>query len=205
MVVWPARRVDEHHLRHADDAGDRHDVAHEIEAGPRVERGVDRVGLGGEEQRMAVRRCIHDRFRADVAVARGGSRSRPPLRAWSRATGHQPGGDVDAAAGRKADDDAQRPAADAARYCEKCRGRSAGKPSCARTGQSIAATARPSNRRREGSTRWAPSRLGFSRGWILSGSGVPRRMRDIGGMAVRTRGQELPVPRFTSSRSPAPP
>ena len=64
------RRVDQHHHRHADDAGDRRDVAHEIEVQFFVERGVDRV-RDRWQQRVAIGRGVHDRLGADIAAGAG--------------------------------------------------------------------------------------------------------------------------------------
>src|SRR5262244_427716 len=53
-------------------ACDRRDVADEIETELVIERGVDGVPTADYEQRVAVRRCAHDRLGADIAA-----------RAWS--------------------------------------------------------------------------------------------------------------------------
>ena len=53
------------------DARDRHDVADEIEIELVVERRVEHVGQGGHEQRVAVRRSMHDGFGRDVAACPG--------------------------------------------------------------------------------------------------------------------------------------
>src|SRR5262249_6871805 len=50
-------------------AGDRRDVADEIETKLVVERGVDGIPTADHEQRVAVRRCAHDRLCADIAAA----------------------------------------------------------------------------------------------------------------------------------------
>jgi hypothetical protein len=62
----------DHHARHADNAGDRSNIANKIEIELVVQRRVDRVVAPGHEQRIAVRRCAHDRLGADIAA---GSRS----------------------------------------------------------------------------------------------------------------------------------
>src|SRR5215467_5082983 len=49
-------------------AGDRRDVADEIETKLVIERGVDGIPTADHEQRVAVRRCSHDRLCADVAA-----------------------------------------------------------------------------------------------------------------------------------------
>jgi hypothetical protein len=61
-----------HHARHADNAGDRSNIANKIVIELIVQRRVDRVVAAGHEQRIAVRRCAHDRLGADIAA---GSRS----------------------------------------------------------------------------------------------------------------------------------
>src|SRR5262252_7014394 len=50
-------------------AGDRRDVADEIETKLVIERGVDGIPTADHEQRVAVRRCAHDRIGADIAAA----------------------------------------------------------------------------------------------------------------------------------------
>src|SRR5262245_4862608 len=50
-------------------AGDRRDVADEIETKLVIERGVDGIPTADHEQRVAVRRCAHDRLCADIAAA----------------------------------------------------------------------------------------------------------------------------------------
>jgi hypothetical protein len=55
-----------HDARHADDAGDRRNVADEIEVKLLIERRVDSVCRVGQKERIAVRRRTHDRLRADI-------------------------------------------------------------------------------------------------------------------------------------------
>jgi hypothetical protein len=64
--------VHDHHARHADNAGDRSNIANKIEIELVVKGRVDRVVAASYEQRIAVRRCAHDRLGADIAA---GSRS----------------------------------------------------------------------------------------------------------------------------------
>jgi hypothetical protein len=96
--------------RHADDAGDRSDVADEVETEFRVERGVHRVRHGGEQQRVTVGRRRHDDLGADIAA---GARQVLGDEGLSEAVGQplpdQPRAYVDAAAGGKARDDLHRP------------------------------------------------------------------------------------------------
>src|SRR5687767_238309 len=66
------RWIYHHDQRHADDAGDRRDVAAEIELV--VECCVDRVRSADMEERVAVRRRLCDRLGGDIA-----RRTRPVL------------------------------------------------------------------------------------------------------------------------------
>ena len=62
-------------MGHAHDAGDRRDVADEIEIELVVERRVDRVARADQQQRVAVRRRAHDRLGARYCCRRpAGSR-----------------------------------------------------------------------------------------------------------------------------------
>ncbi len=104
------RRIHHHHVGRAHDAGDRRDVAEEIEAEPIVERRVDGVRRADHQQRVAVGRRVHDRFGGDVAAGAGAVLDdellaepvRQPLR-------HQPRHDVERAAGGEPDDYPHRP------------------------------------------------------------------------------------------------
>ena len=104
------RWIEQDHHRHADDAGDRRGVANEVEIELFVERGVDRVGDGGKQQRISVRRRVHHGLGADIAAG-----ARPVLRHEGLAEPlvqpltDQARRDVDPAAGGKAGDDAHRP------------------------------------------------------------------------------------------------
>ncbi len=60
------RRIDHDDLRLVHHAGDRGDVADEVEAELRIERRVDRRRRPDREQRVAVRRRAHDRLGGDV-------------------------------------------------------------------------------------------------------------------------------------------
>src|SRR5262245_60145753 len=60
--------MDHRHVRHADDAGDRRDVAEKHEAELVVECRIDHICPGDKEERVAVRRRAHDRFGADIAA-----------------------------------------------------------------------------------------------------------------------------------------
>ena len=99
-----------HHVRHADDAGDRRHVADEVEIELLVERRVDGVRGRDEQQRVAVGRRAHHRLGRDVAAG-----ARPALdherlpEPLGQPLADEPGEDVGRAAGRKADDDAHRP------------------------------------------------------------------------------------------------
>src|SRR5262245_64373162 len=60
--------MDHQGVRHADDSGDRCDVADEIEVQLVVERRVDRVSRSVKQERVAVRRRAHDCFGPDIAA-----------------------------------------------------------------------------------------------------------------------------------------
>src|SRR5262245_42062393 len=60
--------MDHRHVRHADDAGDRCDIADEIEIELVVEGRIDQICRRDKEERVAVRRRAHDRFGADIAA-----------------------------------------------------------------------------------------------------------------------------------------
>ena len=55
-----------HHVRHADEAGDRIDVAQEYEIELLVERRIDRVGGVYQEQRVPVGCRLDDGFRREI-------------------------------------------------------------------------------------------------------------------------------------------
>ena len=124
--------VDHHDMAHPHDAGDRGDVADEIE----VELVIERRRIGGGrrveyEKRIAVRRRVHDRLGGQVAA-----RSRPvldeellaePLRQRLR---QQACRDVDPAAGREADDEADRPCRVGLRSCDPRHRREDGGGAC---------------------------------------------------------------------------
>src|SRR5215467_12366430 len=63
------RWVHQHDVGVENNAGDRRDVANEIEIELVVQRRVDRVVAPGHEQRIAVRRCARDRLGADIGAA----------------------------------------------------------------------------------------------------------------------------------------
>ena len=124
-VLAGDRWIEQDHHRHADDAGDRGDVAEKIEFEFVVERGVDRVRHGGEQQRVSIGRRVHDGFGADVAA---GARTVLGHEGLAQPVGQpladQARGDVDAAAGGKTGDDAHRPRRIILRFCEPREGRS---------------------------------------------------------------------------------
>ena len=101
--------VDHQDVGHARGAGDRRDVAQEVEVQVLVERVVDGVCRHPLQQRVAVRRGLHHRLGPDVAAGARAvldqDRLADPLR---QPLPHQPGIDVGAATGRKSDDDADR-------------------------------------------------------------------------------------------------
>jgi hypothetical protein len=103
------RRVHHRDVRHAGHAGDRRDVANEIEGELVVEGVVDRVRRNHLEQRVTVRRRLHHGLGADIAAG-----ARPVLddhlltEPLGEPLRHQTGQDVRPAAGGEADDDADR-------------------------------------------------------------------------------------------------
>jgi hypothetical protein len=103
------RGIDLHDEGTAHEAGDRSDVAGEVDVAVVVERSTERVGRGGKEQRIAIRRCVDDGFEADIAA---GARTifdddwlAEPLRQRLR---HEPRNRVVGAAGSDADDQTNR-------------------------------------------------------------------------------------------------
>jgi hypothetical protein len=116
------QRVHEDNHRHPDDAADRRDVADEIEIEFRIERGVDRVGDRGRQQRIAVRGRVDDGLGADVAAGAGpvlddeglAEPVTEPLR-------HQARRDDAAAAGGKTGHEAHRPRRIIGRRASVCR------------------------------------------------------------------------------------
>src|SRR6516165_8370682 len=62
------RWMDLHDKRRTGDAGDRSNIADEIEIKLVVERRVDRVAGEDQKERIAVRLRPHDRLRADIAA-----------------------------------------------------------------------------------------------------------------------------------------
>src|SRR5262245_38411048 len=85
-------------------------VADEIEIELVVERRVEHVGQGDHEQRVAVRRCMHDGFGRDVAACPGPVVDDERLAESIRQLlTQQPRDDVGRAAGRKTDENAHRP------------------------------------------------------------------------------------------------
>ena len=104
------RRIHHHHGGDADDAGDRRDVADEIEIEIVVERGVDRVGLVDPEQRVAIGRRMHHRLGGDIgAGARAILDDELLAKALRQPLADQSRSNVGRCAGRKAADDAHRP------------------------------------------------------------------------------------------------
>ena len=66
-VGWN-RRIDHHDVGYPHDAGNRCNVADEIETKMIVERGVDRVCRGNQQQRVAIRGSPHNRFGRNVGA-----------------------------------------------------------------------------------------------------------------------------------------
>src|SRR5215831_17969875 len=104
------RWIHHHEVGHDNNAGDRRDVADEIEVELLIKRRVHRVRRMDEEERIAIGYRTHDGLRGDISA---GARSvlddkllAEPLR---QPLADQARDDVGAAAGGKADDDAHRP------------------------------------------------------------------------------------------------
>jgi hypothetical protein len=117
------RWVDLHHIRGADDARDRHDVADEIEIKFVVERRADCIIQPNQEERIPIWGCTHDRLSADIAA---GTRSvfdeellaetlRKPLADQARRY-------VRRTAGGSDDDDTHRPRRIGLRSCDSRKG-----------------------------------------------------------------------------------
>src|SRR5258708_938169 len=112
-------------------ACDRRDVADEIETELVIERGVDGVPTADDEQRVAVRRCAHDRLGADIAAA---ARSvlddewlaEPPRQPLT----HQTRDDVARTGRSERHDDAHRPRRIRLRPCNAGYGRQRGSARC---------------------------------------------------------------------------
>src|SRR5262245_49857928 len=102
--------MDRHDKRLADDGCDRCDVADEIEIEVVVERRVDRVRRSRQEERVAVRRRLHDRLGTDIAAG-----TRPVLddellaEPLGQPMTDQARGDVGSTTGGKSDDNAHWP------------------------------------------------------------------------------------------------
>src|SRR5262245_39370471 len=58
-----------HHVGHNNRAGDRHDVAVEIETKLFVQRSIDRVCRGDQEESVAIAGRTHDRLGSDITPA----------------------------------------------------------------------------------------------------------------------------------------
>jgi hypothetical protein len=128
--LGPHRRVHHHDERLAGDAGDRRDVAQQVETEILEQRGVDRVRRTDEEQRMAVGRRAHHRFGRRIA---GGARQvldddglSQPLREPFTQQARE---DVVRSAGNEADDQPQRARRIGLRQCRaRNRGKHGGDP-----------------------------------------------------------------------------
>jgi hypothetical protein len=111
----------------ADDAGDRCDIADEVEIELVVERRIDQICRRDKEERVAVRRRAHDRFGADI-----------PATAWPvidhewlaepfrQPLTHEARENVLRAAGGNGDDQAHRPRRIGLRPCNSRDGRERG-------------------------------------------------------------------------------
>ena len=121
------RRIHHHHIGIAADAGDRRDVAEEIEVQLFVERCIDRVGDADQQEHVPVGRRFDDGLRGEIAAG-----ARPVLHDEGLA---EPLGqplpykarqDVGRAAGAEADDQAHWPGRISLRASNSRRGRQHG-------------------------------------------------------------------------------
>jgi hypothetical protein len=62
------RLMHHHDVGHDNDAGDRRDVANEIETKLFVQRSIDCVGRGDQEERVAIGGRTHDRLGGDITA-----------------------------------------------------------------------------------------------------------------------------------------
>ncbi len=126
-VVGRDRRIDLQHVGHARHAGDRREVAFQIELGIVEERGVDRIHCGDKQQRVAVRRRRRDRFAGEIAGGAG-----PVLddHRLAESAGYelsdQAGDNVGRAAGRESENQPDRAARIGLRACDTRQGRQSG-------------------------------------------------------------------------------
>src|SRR5882724_5286659 len=60
------RGMDHHNVRYAEDAADRRDVTNEIVVELFIERCIDCSARADQEQRIAIRGCLSDRFHGDI-------------------------------------------------------------------------------------------------------------------------------------------
>src|SRR5947208_2453719 len=99
-----------HNEGYAADTCDRRDVADDIEIELVVERRINRVKCTGQYERIAIRGSAHDRLGADIAATAwpvlNDELLTEPLR---QPLTHQARGDVERAAGRRANDYPHRP------------------------------------------------------------------------------------------------
>ena len=70
-VLAGSLRSNHHHLRHANDAGDRRRVAQKIEIEMLIKRGVDGVRTGNQKQRVTVGRRLHHHLGGEVGAGAG--------------------------------------------------------------------------------------------------------------------------------------
>src|SRR5262245_65227349 len=106
------------HVRHADEAGDRIDVAQEVEVDILVERSVDRVGGVDEDYRIAIGRRLNDGFgREIIACTRAILDDELLAKPLAEPVAEYPRKNVSRAAGRIADNDVRLPRRVVGRAC----------------------------------------------------------------------------------------
>src|SRR5215510_4483051 len=104
------REVRYYDVGHTGDAGNRRDVAAEIETKLFVHRSIDRVCRGEQEERVAIGRRAHDRLGGDIAAS-----TRPVLddewlaKAFRQPLAHQTCDDVESTSCGGTDDQTHRP------------------------------------------------------------------------------------------------
>ncbi len=117
----PFRGRDDHHVRHAADGADRHEILRHVVAQPRIDRGRDRVRRGMHQHGVAVgfglrRRSRSDRAAGAAAILHHDRLSELPGQLLEHDARH----DVDRTARSERDDGADR-------LCRPCVGEGAGR------------------------------------------------------------------------------
>src|SRR5580700_3025145 len=113
-----------HRERLATDAGDGGNITQEVVIELVIERNVDGIANGGQEERMAVRCGLHHCLGRDIASGAGSVLNDEWLtKPLGQPLSQQAREDVGRAAGGKTDDDAHRPCRKSLRPCQARYGR----------------------------------------------------------------------------------